>query len=233
MPSFGRPLGIPIRSSESILVVEPTIGLESSQPSVDAPLGSTPGSDNFIMREGALEPRPCLSLRNTTPQPFGADLINGGYELQSVAALRYPIVSGSTRWGAYGLSGTPNGWSVLSYISSNGLNDPPALTATDYYDFAQIYWPLRDENLAIAGTSSYQSLYCTQSNTTVFSSLTGAPQARYVTTFDNYVLAGNLKQGSTDLVQRVQWSDRGDPSAWTTGLSGFQDLMALRGRSRG
>lgn len=231
MPArFGRPFNPRISSNESVLIVEPTLGLDASQPSVDAPLGSTPNSDNYIMREGALEPRPCITPRNTNSMPFGSDTILGGHELQSVAALRYPLVSGTTRWAVYGQSATPNGWSVLSYVSSNGLSDPLNLASSDYVDFTQTYWPLRDENLAIAGVGSYQSLYCTQSNTLLFSTLTGAPQARFVTTFDNFLLAGNIKQGSTDLVQRIQWSDRGDPSTWTQGLAGFEDLMALKGQ---
>src|SRR6478609_346394 len=139
MPRWGIGSNVQPRSADSILIVEPTLGIDSSQPSVDAPLGSTPAL--------------------------------GGMELVSTVDGRYPVVSSTTRWAAYGLSGSPNGWSVLSYVSSGGLSDPPNLAATDYYDFAQIYYPLRDENLAIAGASSYQSLYCTQSNTTLFSTL--------------------------------------------------------------
>lgn len=230
MVRWGSPVNVSPRSQDSIIIVEPTLGIDASQPSVDAPLGSTPGSDNLVMRDGALEPRPMLSLRNTTPQPFGNDPTLGGMELVSTVDGRYPVVSGTTRLAAYGLSGTPNGWSVLSYVSSNGINDPPNVASTQYWDACQIYYPLRDENVAIFGAGSYQSLYCTQSNTTVFSSLTGAPQAKYVTTFDNYVVTFNQRQGSSDFVQRVQWSDRGDPSAWTTGTSGFEDLMAMRGQ---
>src|SRR6478752_7412550 len=106
MPAkFGFPLNVRARSTESVLIVEPTLGLDRSQPSVDAPLGSTPSSDNYIMREGALEPRPMLSLRNQTPQPLGNDAILGAYELVSVTNTRTPLASGSTRWAVYGQSG--------------------------------------------------------------------------------------------------------------------------------
>ena len=230
MPRFGSPLNIRIRSTESVAIIEPTLGLDASQPSVDAPLGSTPASDNYIMREGALEPRPMLSLRNTTPQPLGADPVLGGWDLISVANSRFPIVSGTTRLAAYGLGGNPNGWSALSYVSAAGLNDPPAGSSANYWDFCQLYYPARDEMIAIGANGSYQSLYCTQSDTTVFSSLTGAPRAKYVATFNNYVLTFNSKDGANDLVQRVQWSDRGDPSTWTQGLAGFEDLLDMRGQ---
>lgn len=227
---FGYPLNVRVHSTESVLIIEPVLGIDASQPSVDAPLGSTPSSDNWIMREGGLEPRPCLSLRNTTPQPFGTDPVLGVVELQSVANTKYPVASGTTRWAVYGQAVTPNGWSVLSYVSAGGMNDPPALAATDYWDYTQTYWALRDDNILYGAAGSYQTLYVTQSDTTVFSSMTGAPRARYVTSLDNYVLAFNIREGSADLVQRVQWNDRGSASSWTGGLSGFEDLMSMKGQ---
>lgn len=229
-PRWGTPLRITPRSAESVLIVEPTLGMDSSQPSVDAPLGSTPASINFIFRDGSLEPRPCLSARGSTPQPFGASPMLGGMELVGVSNTRYPLASGTTRWAMYGQASTPNGWSVLSYVSAFGTSDPPALGATDYWDHAQIYYPIRDETIAIGAPGSYQSLYCAQSDTTVFSTLTSAPQARFITAFDNYLVAFNIRQNTVDLVQRVQWSDRGNPSNWTGGLSGFEDLLAMAGQ---
>lgn len=227
---FGSPLRYPVRSSESVLIVEPTLGIDTSQPSVDAPLGSTPASDNYIMREGSLEPRPMLSLRNSTPQPMGNIPILGAHELVSVANARFPVVSGTTRWAVYGQAATPNGWSVLSYVSAFGLNDPPSGSDTDYWDFTQSYYALGDDNIAIGANGSYQSLYCTQSDTTVFSTLTGAPQAKFVASLDNYIIAFNIREGSADYVQRVSWSDRGSASSWTGGLSGFEDLLSMKGQ---
>lgn len=184
------------------------------------------------MREGALEPRPMLSLRNSTPQPFGTDTIAGAYELVSVTDGRTPIVSGTTQWAVYGQSLTPNGWSVLSYVSSYGITDPPNLTAgSDYFDFTQTYYPLTDQNLAIGAAGSYQTLYVTQSDSTIFSSLTGAPRAKFVTSLNDYVLAFNVSDPATGghFVQRVVWNDRGSASSWTGGLSGFEDLLSMRG----
>ena len=57
--------------------------------------------------------------------------------------------------------------------------------------------------------------------------------AKYVGAFDNYVLAFNIRDpgsNTSDFVQRVQWSDRGSASSWTGGLSGFEDLLAMRGQ---
>ena len=66
MPYYGSPLRIANRSLTSILIIEPTLGIDASQPSVDVPLGSTPSCDNYIMREGALEVRE-VSCKNGTP----------------------------------------------------------------------------------------------------------------------------------------------------------------------
>ena len=225
-PRWGFPVRLTPQSLTSTIIVEPTLGLEVSQPSVDAPLGSTPSSDNYIMREGGLEPRPMLSLRQTSPQPMGNIPILGGLEAVDVTGVRSPVISGTTRWGWY----SNGSWSVLSYVSAFGIDNPPAGTNTDYWDMTQIYSDLRDENFVVGGNGSYQTLYCHQSNTTIFSSLTGAPRARYLTPFDNYLLAFNIREGTSDFVQRVRWNDRGSISSWTGGLSGFEDLLDLRGQ---
>lgn len=229
MARYGTGVQIAPRSRSTVIIVEPTLGVESSQPAVDVPLGSTPGSENFIMREGALEPRPTLTLFNSSPAIMGAVPILGGMELTDVTGVRYPIVSGTTRMAVWN-QGASGAWSVLSYVSSYGLNDPPSLSNTSYWDFTQIYFDTRDENVAVGAAGSYQTLYVTQSNTTVFSSLTGAPQALRVASFDNYLLAFNLRSGTSDYVQRVQWSDRGSMSSWTGGLSGFEDLLTMNGQ---
>jgi hypothetical protein len=232
-PRFGYPLNVRVRSSESVLLVEPTLGVSVDQPSVDAPLGSTPESMNYLMREGGLEPRPCLSVRAATPQPLGNTPILGGTELVSVTNLRYPIASGTSRWAVYGQAVTPNGWSVLSYVSSYGIDAPPALAATDAWHYAQIYDAARDETWLVGAPSSYQTLYVTQSDTTVFSTLTGAPAAKFIAAYDNYLIGFNLRAGGADLVQRVQWNDRGSASSWTGGLAGFEDLLTMRGQGTG
>lgn len=171
-----------------------------------------------------------LSLRGTSPQPFGADVVTGAYELVSVTNVRTPIVSGTTQWAVFGQSASPNGFSVLSYVSSYGISDPPNLAGgADYFDYAQTYYPLTDQNLAIGAAGSYQSLYVTQSDTTIFSTLTGAPRAKYVATINDYVVAFNIKDGNGTYVTRVQWNDRGSASSWTGGLSGFEDLLSMRG----
>ena len=225
---YGAPLNLPVRSLTSVLIVEPTLGIDSSQPSVDAPLGSTPQSDNFIMREGALEMRPTLTLRNTNPQPMQVP-VTGGWEFQDTTNNRFPVVSGTSNLAWF----STGSWSQMSYVSSYGVNDPPTGSANSYWDATQVYYALQDQNIAILANGSYQSLYCWQSGSTLFSTLTGAPRARFVTSYDNYILAFNIRgtgAADQDYVQRVQWSDRGSASSWTGGLSGFEDLLSMRGQ---
>ena len=228
MAFYGFPLQIPNRSLTSLLIIEPTLGLDSSQPSVDAPLGSTPSSDNFLMREGALEPRPMLTLRTTNPQPLSSPVL-GGWEFTNVENTRYPVISGTTVLAWY----STGSWSVLSYVVAGGVNSPPVGSNTSYWDATQIYYDQRDENIAVLANGSYQSLFCWESNTTVFSTLTGAPQAKFVAAMDNYLVAFNVRDPgsqSSAFVQRVMWSDRGSASSWTGGLSGFEDLLDMRGQ---
>src|SRR5882762_10494868 len=225
---YGLPLNIPNRSLTSILLVEPVLGIDSSQPSVDAPLGSTPESSNFLMREGALEMRPVLQLRNTNPQPMRTT-VTGGWEFQDTLNNRFPVVSGTTNLAWF----STGSWSQLSYVSAYGVNDPPAGSATSYWDATQVYYPIQDQNIGVLANGSYQTLYCWQSGTTVFSTLTGSPRAKFVTTYDNYLVAFNIRDpgsAQSDFVQRVQWSDRGSASSWTQGLAGYEDLLAMRGQ---
>jgi hypothetical protein len=227
MTFYGARINVPVRSLVSILVLEPTLGLDTSQPSVDAPLGSTPSASNMILREGGIEPRSGLQLRNTNPQPINGPVL-GGQEVWDVGGVRYPIVSGRTQvaWFSNG------SWSLLSYVSAGGVDASPNGSTTSYWDGTQIYYANRDQNIAVLANGSYQSLYCWESNTTVYSTLTGAPRAKYVASFDNYILAFNIRDpgsATSDFVQRVQWNDRGSASSWTGGLSGFEDLLTMKG----
>lgn len=225
---YGVPLAIPNRSLTSILLVEPTLGVDSSQPSVDAPLGSTPQSENFLMREGSLEMRPALTLRNTNPQPMTVP-VTGGWEFQDTLNNRFPVISGTSTLAWF----STGSWSQLSYVSAYGVSDVPAGSSTSYWDATQVYYPIQDQNIAVLANGSYQTLYCWQSGTTVFSTLTGAPKAKFVAAYDNYLLAFNIRDpgsAQSDFVQRVQWNDRGSASSWTGGLAGYEDLLAMQGQ---
>jgi hypothetical protein len=221
---FGIPTEVRPRSTVSTLVVDPTIGLDVSETRTDTPLGSTPASDNFIMREGGLEPRPMLKTRGDSPRPVASRIL-GGAEVVDVNGTRYALVSGTTLWAFY----AGNDWTVLTYESAFDVDIAPNASSNDHWDFAQIYYDQNDENIAVGGHTGRQPLYCWQPASDKVSSLTGAPRARHVAAFDNYLLAANITDGTNNFIQRIQWSDRGSASSWTGGLSGFEDLLAAKG----
>jgi len=211
-------------------MIQPTLGLVLSQAASNLPLGATPSSQNFVNGLVGLEKRYTLASRSTqsTVQAFP---ILGGMEIVDVSGSPYPFASTTTRpqWYSNG------SWSFLSYVSAGGINDAPSASTTSYFDVDQIYYDTGDQMCAIVASPSYQSLYIWQSNTTVFSTLSFAPRARYVTSFDNFLIGGNIKQGTTNLVQRVEWSDRGSIATWlanaaTGSLAGYADLLDMKGQ---
>jgi len=183
---------------------------------------------NFMVRNGGLEPRPALSQHTATSNPM-AVLVTGGQEIQSSLGTRYNLVSGTTRFAWYSASS----YSPLSYVASAGGNAVPSILTAERVDMAQIYEPINDEMLAVmSATSSYQTLFCWKAGATIFSSLTQAPRARWIAPFDNFLVAANVRDvvsAQSKYIQRVQWSDRGNVFNWTTGLSGFQDLLDANG----
>lgn len=52
----------------------------------------------------------------------------------------------------------------------------------------------------------------------------GATICKLVSTFNNRVLLANTTEAGTAYPQRVRWCDAGDPTNWSTGDSGYQDL---------
>lgn len=228
---YGTPLNIPISSAVSVLILEPTLGFALNQPETDLRPGQTPEAVNMLMREGAITLRPTLSAFTGNENPVGP--ITGGANIISSVGTEYPFVSGATRFAYY----SAGSWSSpLSYVSAGGMGTPTSTDSYDFTDITQVYSPNVDENIAILGFQSYQTLLAWKSGTTTISSITSAPRARYVTTFDNFVMALNVRDvGSVEsrYVQRVQWSDRGDPVQWdptaSNSLAGYEDLLDAKG----
>lgn len=50
------------------------------------------------------------------------------------------------------------------------------------------------------------------------------PVAKFIQEYQTYLVCANIA-GGTDISQRVQWSDTGDPEEWSTGNSGSVDLI--------
>lgn len=238
---FGSPPPKP-RSKLTTIILDP-VGMMTDMAPHLLPPGANPGHNvapgnldgtispatNFIVQDGALVPRPKISSHTSNANPLGT-LVTGGTEIESSVGTQYNLISGTTRMAYY----SNGSYSPLSYVSSAGRSTPPSLTTADRMDFCQIYEATNDEMLGLASaTSSYQTLFCWKSGATIFSSLTQSPSARWVAAFDNFVVAGNIRDSSgSKYVQRVQWSDRGNPFVWTPAsgnLAGNQDLLDAKG----
>lgn len=223
---FGTPFQqIGSRSETSTLILEPTLGLNVGQSPLNLQEGATPNCENFIMRDGRLEPRSVLSQLGTTgaiPAGFEAyDALVGGIAANKTDDSRYLLVAGrETRW-AYQEPGRTT-WPTVGYTPLYGLSD--------YWDFTQIYSDIHDENMIVGGITSRGTIlpYWVVGSSNI-STLTGSPGARFVAAFDNYLVAANTGESGTAYPQRVRWSDRGSASSWTGGTSGFEDLLGAKG----
>lgn len=192
--------------------------------------GATPNSDNFIMRDGRLEPRPTLSkltdaLDNAHPEIATAAMI-GGVEIVNVNDTRYILTAYSGRDSLDWLQGFQGTWFPAEI--AGGVNGPSA-TYPDFWDFTQAYYDAANDNAAIGVPTNRLGMYIWVAGATSYSTLTGGPGATCITTFDHYVLAGNTAEGGETFPQRVRWCDRGSISSWTGGLSGFDELLGARG----
>ena len=150
---FGLNRPLP-HSRTTTVILDPTQGFISDTPAVNLPPGFTPNSENFLLREGAMEPRPMLTQYGANPNSM-LTTVTGGKEITDVAGTRYPLISGTTRLAYH----TGTQWSVLSYVSAFGISAPPAATVTDYWDMTQVYLPDADQNIAVMANASYQTLY--------------------------------------------------------------------------
>lgn len=234
---FGTPLS-PKASESTWMTVEPVAGLVGNRSPTEIPPGATPtslighplmtASQNFVGIDGALVPRPKLSQHTASSNPMGV-MVTGGAQIVSSAGSFYNLVSGTSRLAWY----SAGSYSPLSQVSAGGVAFVAwSATTHDRTDFTQSYEPVNDEMLAIVSTtSSYNTLMTWKAGATVFSHLSQSPRARWVAAYDNFVLAGNVRDSAgSKYVQRIQWSDRGNPFNWTTGLSGFQDLLDAKGQ---
>jgi hypothetical protein len=230
---FGNAFQVQPRSVVSTLIVDPTIGFDVSRSALNLPNGATPNSENFLLREGRLEPRPMLSKltdNTNSANPIGAPVM-GGTEVVDVAGNRYLLLSYANTGGQLAwLAGLASAWQTAGYVA-NSVNNSPAngVDYKDYWDWTQIFFDRADENIAVGARYDRKPLYAWPAGSATFSTLTGAPGARTVCAFDNYLLAANVEEAGEIFIQRVRWSDRGSASSWTGGLSGFEDLLAARG----
>jgi hypothetical protein len=216
---FGTPTQVQPRSIVTTLVVEPVVGLDVSHSALNISDNATPSSDNFIMRDGRLELRSVLS--RIGDRGF-ATVLTGGVAANSVNDARYLVVAGR---------GSDWPWLGPGDVAWNSApNTAVVPTSGDYWDFAQIFSDIDEENIVVgAVTSRGTQLSAWVVGTGAVRALAGSPGARYVAAFDNYLMAANTEEDGNSFPQRVRWADRGSASSWTGGISGYEDLLAARG----
>jgi hypothetical protein len=139
-------------------------------------------------------------------------------------------LSDATRHGVIDSNGSI---SVASFTSAFGLGVAGLPTASLFWNYATTFYAGdANDNVLVAapGPASHNTLTITYFASSNFrtSYLTSAPKALCVGSFDNYVVAWNVR-GSDIYPTRVQWCQRGNPSNWTGEGSGFEDLLEMKG----
>ena len=214
-----------------------TFGLNTKVAPPDLPPGATPTAQNFLVRDGGIEPRYKLAQ-------FGAasglhDYTLGATEYSTTTGARYPVFASAgtlAYWNPSGVSGAA--WYSLSYYTKGYQNDPPTGANTDYWDFATVYDPVLDENALIATNGVNQAFWWggpASSTATVYSALTSGTSliAKYVAEFDNRVVFGYINDGQGHILpQRIVWTGQGAP--YTANLlasdGGYYDILDAQGR---
>jgi hypothetical protein len=122
-------------------------------------------------------------------------------------------------------------WTPLNY-ASGASNYPPTGTEQDLITGDTVYLPRRDLNMTVF-TNGVEPIFAWggPSDSTAFSTLTQAPIAQDVVTFDNSPVAWNTLEFSQNqrFVTRVQWPQVQDPENWLGIGAGFEDLVDMRG----
>lgn len=211
-------------------------GLRTDVPGILLDTASSASMTNLIPLDGYLAPRSRISSPGA--QEVSAftsyKTVGGVFEWTEIHGISNIWISAGSYHAT--LTNGPN-VQVASFVSANGLgsietNGPNTVGAFQRWQYAPIFSGLNNQINVVMASNSLDTLMVgdvTSSFAPKFSYLTGAPRALSVGAFDNYLIAWNTIEGGQRFVQRVRWSDRGDPNNWTTGISGFEDLLAMAG----
>lgn len=234
MTAFGNPFEVRPQSIVSTLVVDPTVGFDVSRSPLNLPNGATPNSDNYVMREGRLQPRPKLSrltdsTNNVAVDPLSAAgaAMTGGLEVVSVDDTRYLMTVWSGIRHVDFLRTRSDQWQEAG-DAVDTLNFPAGIYPT-MWDWTQMFYDQAGENAAFGVPTDRSGMVLWVAGAATTSLVTGAPGAACLATFENYLLAANTKEGADIFTQRVRWCDRGSASSWTGGLSGYEDIFQAKG----
>lgn len=229
---FGFPPRQNQGSTHTVREIPLTQGVRADLPWPLQPPGSATSLSNLLILDGKLVPRSRLSSLGTVQYVASGGIV-GLAELTPAGTGSSTVwVSGSTKHGVLQTNGSI---SKASFTSAFGLGVVPQSQTA--YDYGQMYLASLDANgLVIAGKLSVDTLQVLYDFSGAGqyrqSYLTSAPMAKSMAVFDNYVIAWNVGSAAGQVLYntRVQWCQRGNPSNWTGEGSGFEDLLAMRGR---
>jgi hypothetical protein len=174
-----------------------------------------------MAREGVLEPR--YRLAKVGSGSSLVDVVVGLGEFTTVSGTRYPYAISARTFSYY----SGSAWTFGSY-ATQPTSDAPSGANTDYIDSVVIYDPVSDEN-AVAWVNGVNQAFQWGPSSNTFSTMTNAPIARAIAAYDSRVVFGNITSAGTRLVQRIQYSEKFQPSITTAPTGGFDDLMDARG----
>lgn len=244
---FGFPLrGRPQQSSTTVRMVPLTQGMSANRPFTNEPPGSASSLMNYLPMNGILTPRSRLSSIGTLPR---AGLIFGMTEMQHTGSVPlnrlWVVASGSTVTDNLACLPVDGGTvSQASFVSSHGIGTKPdwtlAVARPSFAQYPSVFDPSILDDILLIGlprpigsATTILAAGITAAGVPTYSYLTGAPPAKFVISFDNYVVAWNVMDGSTPQQRRAQWPARGDPGNWTGPGSGFEDLLSMKGIGTG
>lgn len=198
-----------------------SLGLVQNESPANLPPGATPAGQNVLAREGVLEPRYRMAKIGSGSSLCDDVLAMGEYVV--TAGTRYPYAISATTFSYY----SGSAWTFGAYFQ-NSVNDPPSGADTNYIDSAVVYEPVSDE-FGVVWVNGTDQAFIGSAHTKGFSTLTNSPIAKTLAVWDSRVMYGNIKSGNTWYPQRIQYSEKFNPSITTTPTGGFDDLMDARG----
>lgn len=229
-PDYGRPLDLPppaTRTNNPLPLVD---GYNARTAPPNLPAGALPSSQNFVLRDGGLEPRWGMSLiggsgsTNASSALLNTDVGIGLGEYSTTTGARFPFAMSAGTF-IY-LNGS---WISGSY-ATQPVNMPLSGGNTNYFDTAVVYHPTLDENGLVFVNSVNSAFWWDGPSRRTFSTLTNAPIASTVAPFDARLVFANIGTGTSNLPQRIIWSDRALPETYAAPGGGQADLLDASGR---
>jgi hypothetical protein len=233
---FARPTRPPQRDPDPDIHITEFGGLNKAQPAVDLQPGETPNAENFIVEDGWLQSRSGMSRFADSATQITHDVVTLLAEHQTVDGSIFPIMASGMTVSAYGI-GAVASWSTLSYVPITAAQtDQLSGVSTDIYSSTFVYEPISDDNWFVF-TNNKDVPKFTIPSTTTYSDISDfvsvESRAKVCYSIDDRLCFFNCAKSGTSFPTRVRWSERGNPSKFSTFAAGFQDLMDMRGEGSG